>query len=215
MLLPTSAYSGDESPFVTALGSLDVPYLAGGMNFVVLTAAISGVNATLYAASRLLHDLAASGSAPKATVVMSRRGVPVGALVSIGGFFLAGVLLIYFTGAAHTFEVALAAAAVFILFGWIAIFVAHLGFRRQVEAGHVAPVGFRMPGSPYTDYACLGVLVLLFVSMVFDFRNPTWYYSLIAAVVLLVGHNLTYEIVKRNVVSHGLPPVKPTGTSRD
>ena len=57
MLLPTSEYSGEQSPFVTALSSLNIPALAGIMNFVVLTAAISGVNATLYACVRLLRNL--------------------------------------------------------------------------------------------------------------------------------------------------------------
>lgn len=42
MLIPTQNYSGEESPFVTALKSLNIPLLAGVMNFVVLTAAISG-----------------------------------------------------------------------------------------------------------------------------------------------------------------------------
>lgn len=169
------------------------------------------MNATLYAASRLLHDLAGGGSAPKATLVMSRRGVPIGALLSIGGFFLLGDLLIYFTGAAAAFEIALASAAVFILFGWIAVFVSHIGFRRQVAAGSIRPVSFRMPGSPYSDYIALAVLLVLFLSMIFDLRNPRWYYSLIAAVVLLGGFNLTYEIAKRKIAKKGLPEVEFVG----
>jgi L-asparagine permease len=88
MLLPTQRYSGEESPFVTALASLDVPYLGGVMNFVVLTAALSGVNATLYAVVRLLRNLAANGSAPKATVRITRKGVPIGGLLSIGACYL-------------------------------------------------------------------------------------------------------------------------------
>ena len=36
MLLPTDEYSGDESPFVTALASLHIPALAGIMNFCLL-----------------------------------------------------------------------------------------------------------------------------------------------------------------------------------
>lgn len=47
MLLPTEAYGGDQSAFVTAIASFNIPGLASIMNFVVLTAAISGVNATL------------------------------------------------------------------------------------------------------------------------------------------------------------------------
>ena len=213
MLLPTQRYSGDESPFVTALASLGVRGLGGLMNFVVLTAAVSGVNATLYATVRLLRNLAANGRAPRITATISRRGVPFGALLSIGFFYFLGVLLIFFTSAAHAFEVVLNACAVFIVFGWIAIFVSHLGFRRQVAAGRVAIPSFQMPGSPYTDYLCLAALALFFLSIVFDFSNPQWWYNLVAAVALLVVHNLSYEYYSRRTARHGLPPVAPAAAT--
>ena len=205
MLLPTSQYSGDESPFVTALASLNIPALAGIMNFVVLTAAISGVNATLYACVRLLRNLAAHGQAPKATAKVSHRGVPSGALICIFGFDLLGIILIYALGAAHAFEVVLSACAVFILFGWISIFVSHIGYRRQVARGQVRGVSFRLPGAPVTNYVCLAFLVLLSLYIMFDMTNPHWYYSLIAGIVILVGTNIGYEISKRHVAKHGLP----------
>ncbi|MDI3403194.1 amino acid permease [Streptomyces cavernicola] len=202
MLLPTRRYSGAESPFVTALGSLGIPYLGGIMNFVVLTAAISGVNATLYASVRMLRNLAANGTAPRAAARMTKNGVPVGALLGIGTFCLAGLLLIFFAGAGNAFEITLHACAVCILFGWVAIFVSHLGFRREVAAGRIAPVAFRMPGAPWTDWLCLAALAAVFAAMVFDFSQPTWYYSLFAAVALLVVHNLTYEIATRRRTPH-------------
>lgn len=69
-------------------------------------------------------------------------------------------------------------------------------------------MSFRLPGSPYGDDIALAVLQVLFLPMIFDLRNPTWYYSLIAAAVLLIGHNLTYEIARRNIAKKGLPPVE-------
>jgi L-asparagine permease len=201
MLLPSQSYSGDESPFVTALSSLGVTGLGGVMNFVVLTAAISGVNATLYATVRLLRNLAANGSAPKITNRMSRRGIPTGALMSVGSVYLVGVLLIYVAGAADVFEIALGACAAFIVFGWIAIFVSHLGFRRRVAAGTIDQPNFRMPGSPYTDWICLAFLALAFVALTFDLSNPHWYYTLIASVILIGIHLLTYEYYRRRTPS--------------
>jgi L-asparagine permease len=209
MLLPWSSYSGKESPFVTALSSFHVPGLAGIMNFVVLTAALSGVNATLYAGSRLLRDLAANGTAPKATAAISRRGVPVGSLLSIGGIYLICLLLILFAGASDAFEIILGACAVFVLFGWVSIFVAHLGFRREVAAGRIPPSSFRMPGAPATDWICLAALALVFVSLIFNFSDPHWYYNLIAAVVLVGVHLLSYEYFSRKRVREGLPDVEP------
>ncbi|MBK8867823.1 MAG: amino acid permease [Actinomycetales bacterium] len=196
MLLPSQQYSGKESPFVTALGSLGVTGLAGVMNFVVLTAAISGVNATLYAAVRLLRNLAANGRAPSVTNRMSSRGVPVGALTSIGTVFLLGVILIFFAGASDAFEIVLGAVAVFILFGWIAIFVSHLGFLKAVDAGRVPRPVFRA-GGKRVDVLCLAFLGALALWMIFDTSNPHWYYALIGAVVLLGGLTLMYEYYSR------------------
>lgn len=213
MLLPTSSYSGEESPFVTALASLDVPYLGDVMNFVVLSAALSGVNATLYATVRLLRNLAAHGSAPRATVWISRGGVPVGSLLCMGGFYLVGVVLILFAGAGTIFSVALGSAAVCILFGWMSIFYSHLRFRAQVAQGTIAPVAFRMPGAPYTNWACLAVLAALFVTMVFDVSRPHWYYSLVAVAVLVALHATTYELARRRVARNGLPDVAPRETT--
>lgn len=205
MLLPTAQYSGSESPFVTALASLNIPALAGIMNFVVLTAAISGVNATLYACVRLLRNLAAHGQAPRATSTVSRRGVPSGALVAILGVYLLGIVVIYFLGASHAFEIVLSACAVFILFGWIFVFVSHLGYRRAVARGDAHAVGFRMPGAPVTNWVCLVFLVAVAGYMMLDVRNPHWYYSLIAGVLILVGTNAGYEVSRRRVDKHGLP----------
>ena len=190
---------------MTALASLNIPALAGIMNFVVLTAAISGVNATLYACVRLLRNLAAHGQAPRATSMLSRRGVPSGALIAILGVYLAGIVMIYFLGASHAFEAVLSACAVFILFGWISIFVSHLGYRRAVARGDAHAVDFRMPGAPVTNWVCLVFLVAVAGYMMFDVRNPHWYYSLIAGVLILVGTNVGYEISRRRVDKHGLP----------
>jgi L-asparagine permease len=203
MLMHTRDYRGDQSPFVSALASLGIPALAGVMNFVVLTAALSGVNATLYATVRLLRNLAANGRAPAFTNTMSHRGVPVGALLTIGSVYLIGCVLIFFAGASTAFEIVLNAVAVFILFGWIAIFVSHLGYRRRVAAGLLPKPTFRMPGAPVTDWICLVALAALALSMMFDVNDPHWYYSPIGAAVLLGVHNLTYEYYRR---VHPTPP---------
>jgi L-asparagine permease len=213
MLLPTDRYSGDESPFVTALSSLGVPYLGGIMNLVVLSASLSGVNAALYATLRLLRNLAAHGSAPKLTVAIDRRGVPTGALAFTSLLYLIGVVLILFADAGSVFFLALDAASVGILLAWMGIFVSHLRFRARVRSGAIEPVDFRMPGSPYTDWCCLAVLVAIFCSLAFD--SGTAYAGLIATLALVAVHGATYEIAKRRVARHGLPDVTPVGRTKD
>ena len=67
LLLPYTAFSANESPFVTffsSLGNSQTGAIAGSvMNFVVLTAALSSLNAGLYSTGRVLHSMGLNGSA--------------------------------------------------------------------------------------------------------------------------------------------------------
>ncbi len=82
-----------ESPFVTVFRSLGVPFAAGLMNFVVLTAALSSMNTNLYLTGRMLFSLSRSGFAPAAFGRLSPQGAPRTAiLMSTLGLALAAVL---------------------------------------------------------------------------------------------------------------------------
>lgn len=181
---------------MTALGSLGVTGLGGVMNFVVLTAAISGLNATIYATVRMLRNLAANKRAPKFANYMNRHGSPAGSLILLSAVFLLGVLLISFAGAMAAFEIILGSVAVFVLLGWITIFVSHLGYLRKVRTGEVPRPSFRAGGA-VVDYICLALLGALALWMMLDMRNPHWYYSLGGAIILIGGLNIAYNIVRR------------------
>jgi L-asparagine permease len=197
MLRPTSEYSGAVSPFVTALSGYNLPWLGSAMNFVVLTAAISGINATLYATVRALRTLAANGEAPAFANKMTRRGVPAGALSGIAGFYFIGVLMTAFFGGVSVFELALGACAVCILILWITIFACQIKLRSHQDAGRLPAVEFRMPGAPVT--AWIGILALgaVFLSMVVPGSCATWWMSLAGTGLLLAGITAGYQINRR------------------
>ncbi|MHA7270680.1 amino acid permease [Arthrobacter sp. HLT1-20] len=58
LLLPYTAYKAGESPFVTFFGSIGVDGIDAIMNLVVLTAAMSSLNAGLYSTGRILRSMA-------------------------------------------------------------------------------------------------------------------------------------------------------------
>lgn len=203
MLRPTSEYSGVESPFVTALAGFNLPWLGSVMNFVVLTAAISGINATLYATVRALRTLAANGEAPAFANTMAKRGVPAGALSGIAGFYFLGVLMTAFFGGASVFEVALGACAVCILILWITIFACQIRLRQHQDTGRLPRVDFRMPGAPVTAWAGILALGAVFVSMVLPGSSESWWMSLAGTALLLAGITAGYEINRRR------RPVRP------
>src|SRR5438093_13510843 len=68
------------SPFVRAFTAIGIPYAAGAMNVVVISAAISSANSNLYSTTRMVLSLARSGFAPAALAAVSASGVPVRAL---------------------------------------------------------------------------------------------------------------------------------------
>src|SRR5438093_12975509 len=68
------------SPFVRAFAAVGIPYAAGAMNLVVISAAISSANSNLYSTTRMVLSLARSGFAPAALAAVSASGVPVRAL---------------------------------------------------------------------------------------------------------------------------------------
>ena len=93
VLLPYTAYSADESPFVTFFDKVGISGGGTMMNLVVLTAAFSSLNAGLYSTGRILRSMAMSGSAPKFTSRMSSKGVPYGGILLTASIGLIGVLL--------------------------------------------------------------------------------------------------------------------------
>ena len=119
------------SPFVKVFQLIGVPAAAHLVNFVVITAAASSINCDLYLTSRMLFSLARGGYAPAAWGRVSKRGVPLVALmVSALGLAVALAIALAYPGTAYVvlFGVALFGG----LFVWFMIFVTHLYFRRQL-----------------------------------------------------------------------------------
>ena len=57
LLLPYTAYQAGVSPFVTFFGSIGIDGVDAIMNLVVLTAALSSLNAGLYSTGRILRSM--------------------------------------------------------------------------------------------------------------------------------------------------------------
>ena len=81
-VMPWKNAGVSESPFVTVFKVAGIPAAGFIMNFVVLSAALSGANASLYVASRMLFALSRSGYAPQRMGALNQHGVPMGALWS-------------------------------------------------------------------------------------------------------------------------------------
>lgn len=160
-----------ESPFVKVFSYTGVPAAAGIMNFVVLSAALSSMNANLYLAGRMLFSLARGGYAPRGFGVLNRDGAPMAAIVFSGAGILCAAGVSFFTPKAYNylFGIALFGA----IFVWMVILLSHFGFRRRHAATEL-PV--RMPFFPWMQIAGLVLLAAILVTMGLDteFWNVSW-----------------------------------------
>ena len=111
------------SPFVRAFASAGIPYAAGIMNLVVISAALSSANSNLYTTTRMLFSLSRSGFAPAWLSAVTAMGVPQRAVaVASAGMGTAILLAIYAPGQAFLALYGTAVAGM--LFIW-AVVLAH------------------------------------------------------------------------------------------
>jgi L-asparagine transporter-like permease len=132
-----------ESPFVTVFKVAGIPAAGFIMNFVVLTAALSAANASLYVTSRMLFSISRAGYAPKRMGVLNRHGVPMGALVVSMLGIVAAILLELRTSNAYLYIIN--ASLVGGMLAWLISLLAHVRFRRTVSAAQLEEIGLRSP----------------------------------------------------------------------
>lgn len=172
LLLPSHVYRADESPFVTFMNQLGVPYASDIMNLVVLTAALSSVNAGLYATARILKPLAISGLAPRFLGTMSAQGVPVGGIWLTCAMFVFGIVLNYLVPS-QAFEIVLNLGSIGILGMWIMICLSHAGYLRAARRGAVERHTYRAPLGVWGDVIVVAFLLGVLVLMGFDYPVGT------------------------------------------
>lgn len=188
LLLPYTAYREGVSPFVTFFDSIGVPGAGTVMNLVVLTAALSSLNAGLYSTGRILRSMAMNGSAPGFTGRMNKSGVPYGGIGLTAVITLLGVGLNAVVPE-QAFEIVLNIASLGILASWATIVLCQIRFVRMTESGILTRPSFRLPGSPWTGYAVLVFLPGVLVLMGFDYPVGTFTVASIPvlAVLLTIG----------------------------
>lgn len=198
LLMPWSAYSQNESPFVTFLSAIGVPAAGGVMNFVVLTAAMSSVNSGLYATGRILRSMSVSGSAPKFVGKMSKRKVPIGGILFVCIAYGAGILLNLFLPE-EAFNIVVNFAALGILSTWGFILASHLLFLRRAKQGDYTRPAYAMPWAPYSNYVAIAFLIAVFVLMWFDV--PVGRITVIAVIPISIALVIGWYAVRNKVAA--------------
>nr|WP_183653479.1 amino acid permease [Brucella daejeonensis] len=198
LLLPYTAYSAGESPFVTFFSKIGIEGADIIMNLVVLTAVLSSLNAGLYSTGRILHSMATSGSAPACLAKMNKNGVPfvgiaVTAVVTVIGVVLNAIM------PSAAFEIALNLSALGIITAWGVIVLCQLKLWYLARRGEMERPAFRMFGAPYTGILTLAFLLGVLVLMAFDYPVGTWTIASLLIIIpaLILGWYLMRERIYR------------------
>jgi L-asparagine transporter-like permease len=158
----TSASGLSGSPFVTAFSAARVPFAAGIMNFVVLTAALSSVNTNLYLSTRMLYSLGREGYGPRWIGKVSGNGVPHPALMASTAGIIAAILLAIFAPK-NAFLALYGTAVAGMFFVWLVILGSHLQFRKTVTSDRLLRLPMRLRAHPV--FTLIGIVVLLALSV--------------------------------------------------
>ena len=205
-VVPWDRIDGKMSPFVQIFDSVGVHAAAGILNFVCLTAVMSVYNSGLYANSRMLYSLAKQGNAPAYLGKLSKKGVPVGGVIT-SAIIIAIAVVVVFVWPEFAFNYLMSIATIAAIINWTMIMITEMLFRRRVAAGDgpgelnglrgaeaLAKIRFKLPGWNWTPYVIIAFLAMVAVLMCF---SPSYRIALIAGVIWLAVVFAAYAITSR------------------
>jgi GABA permease len=187
LLVTILPWNGDKlaaSPFVSAFTEMGIPYADHIMNAVVLTAVLSCLNSGMYTASRMLFVLAARREAPPQLVAVTRRGVPVNAILasSVVGFFC---VIAAAVSPDTIFAFLLNSSGAIILFVYLLIAISEIVLRRRTPDSQLRVKMWLFPVLSVLTAVAI-VLILLQMGLDKDIRSQLVLSLLSWAVVLVL-----------------------------
>jgi L-asparagine transporter-like permease len=191
-IMPWNRAGVTESPFVSVFRLAGIPGATHVMNFVVLTAALSGSNAALYVASRMLFSLARTGWAPKAFGKLNSVGSPRLALL-VSSFGVVVALVLERWAPKDAFVSILGAALVGMLLSWLVTLAAHVRFRQQLSAEELAALPMRSPLGSWGSIA--GFMLVLVAILESGLKSQL---TLISGAVYIIVLTAAYFALKHS-----------------
>lgn len=181
-IIPWQDIDPNNSTFVSLFALIGVPFAAGLINFVVLTAASSACNSGIFANSRILFGLSEKGQTHHLLMKTNHRGVPFVAILVTCALLSITVLLNYFIpNATQVFFYVTAISTILLVVVWMFIMHAYAKYAKS-NPNHHKESQFKLPGGIHTArfVQLFFVFVLLILFIVPDTRmgvvlSPIWF----------------------------------------
>lgn len=194
------------SPFTLVFERMGIAAAASVMNAIILTALLSAGNSGLYASSRMLWQLAVDGKAPKIFMKLTRRGIPiyallatltVGCLAFLASFFGDGVVYIWLLNASGLSG----------FVAWLGIAISHYRFRKAYvlqgkdlnELPYLSPL---YPFGPLFAFALCTIVILGQNYQAFTGGHIDWYGLLVSyiGIPLFLAFYIGYKVKHKTKV---------------
>lgn len=190
-VMPWNRAGVSESPFVTVFRTIRMPAASHLMNFVVLTAALSGANAALYVSSRMLFSMARSGWAPARLGRLNAAGSP-GLALLVSSYGIVGALCLEKWAPANAFVYILRGAFFGMILSWVVALAAHVRFRQRMTPDRVAALPMRAPLGAWGSAAGFALILAIILKTWWDSKI-----NLISGLVYLVVLTAAYLLIRK------------------
>lgn len=176
-LSPWKSITDGSSPFVMVFERLNgfqldifgqhinfTKLIANVLNVIVLTAALSVYNSSVYSNSRMLYGLAQQGNAPKFLSKLNKNHVPVMAIL-VSAVFAAICIVINKIIPEQALSILMSLVVSALVINWLMISYTHIKFRKAHQSQKTKFPSFLYPIS---NYICLfflaGILVVMWLT---------------------------------------------------
>ncbi|MGO1078958.1 amino acid permease [Inquilinus sp. CA228] len=194
-ILPWDSHVPGVSPFVAAFERMGIGWAGDLMNAVVFTAILSCLNSGLFTASRMLFVLAGRREAPHKLIAVSKRGVPVRAILASSLIGYLGAVMAY-VSPETVFLFLLNSSGAIILFVYLMIAVSQLVLRPRIPPERLR---VKMWFHPVLTLLTMAAMAAILLAMAF--KNDTR--SQLILGLVSVGIVLLAYLCRRRAVSRG------------
>lgn len=204
-LTPWANITTETSPFVTVFDNLKglqfnlfgneisgTNLIANALNLIVLTAALSVYNSSVYSNSRMLYGLAEQGNAPKFLKHLNKSASPTRAII-VSSCFAGLCIIINRFVPEQAFKILMSLVVSCLIINWVMISLTHIKFRKSKDKESIKT---KFPSFlfPISNYICIAFLLAILVIMYITGMKV----SVILIPIWLAILFVTFKIVEQN-----------------
>jgi GABA permease len=204
VIVPWTTAKSGQSPYVSALDIMGIPYGGDIMNIVVLFAVLSCLNSGLFTASRMLFVLARRNEAPQRMLKRTDRGVPMWAILAstLGGYVCVGAA---YVSPDNVFSFLLNSSGAVVLIVYLLICLSQFKLRPVLAREHPDGLPVKTWAHPVLPIVTVTGIVAILAGMALDEDTRSQAALSVLAFVVFVAVYPVVRMVKRRAGEHVTP----------